>query len=68
MVSDAIDDLDGSYREMVQATNNRFWPRWADDMDEEEVLDGEIAIIREFFAERQEYCDEHVAELLAQYE
>ena len=67
-VNDVIDDLDGTYRELILATNARFWPDWADDADEEEALDCEIQDIREFFAVRQEYSDDHVAKLLAEYD
>ena len=68
MTSEVIDELDGFNRELTLATNDRFMPGWEGDVDEEEAMDGEIAMIREFFAERQEYSDEHVAELLAGYE
>ena len=67
-VNDIIDDLDGTYRDLILATNARFWPNWADDTDEDEALDCEIQDIREFFAERQPYSDEHVTKLLSQYD
>lgn len=66
-VSDAIDELDGVYREAVLATNSRFWPDWSDDEDEDGALDLEFQEIREFFAARQEYSDAHVAKLMSQY-
>ena len=67
-VNDIIDDLDGSYRELILATNDRFWPDWSGETDEDDALDCEIQDIREFFAERQEYSDGYVEKLLSQYE
>ena len=66
-VNDAIDDLAGSYWGLILATNDRFWPGWSDETDEYEALESEFQDIREFFAERQQYSDDHVAELMSQY-
>lgn len=67
-ISDVIDELDGFYRELILATDERFWPDWYDDIDEDEALDLEFQEIREFFAARQPYFEEYTAELLSRYD
>ena len=67
LVRDAVMELYGRNMDAILATYDRFWPTWPGGPNGANVLMSQVQDILNFFAERRQYSDEHVAKLLSGY-
>lgn len=67
LVRDAVMELYGRDVDAILATYDRFWPTWPGGPNGANVLMSQVQDILNFFAERRQYSDEHVAKLLSGY-
>lgn len=67
LVRDAVMELYGRNADAILATYDRFWPTWPGGPNGANVLMSQVQDILNFFAERRQYSDEHVAKLLSGY-
>jgi len=67
LVRDAVMELYGRNMDAILATYDRFWPTWPGGPNGANVLMSQVQDILDFFAERRQYSDEHVAKLLSGY-
>ena len=67
LVRDAVMELYGRNMDAILATYDRFWPTWPGGPNGANVLMSQVQDILNFFAERRQYSDEHVAKLLSWY-
>ncbi|MBQ6060532.1 MAG: CotH kinase family protein [Clostridia bacterium] len=67
LVRDAVMELYGQNVDAILATYDRFWPTWPGGPNGANVLMSQVQDILNFFEERRQYSDEHVAKLLSEY-
>ncbi|QTE67759.1 CotH kinase family protein [Clostridiales bacterium] len=67
LVRDAVMELYGRNVDIILATYDRFWPTWPGGPNGANVLMSQVQDILNFFEERRQYSDEHVAKLLSEY-
>lgn len=67
LVRDAVMELYGRDVDAILATYDRFWPTWPGGPNGANVLMSQVQDILNFFEERRQYSDEHVAKLLSGY-
>ena len=67
MVQDAVMELYSRNMDAILATYDRFWPTWPGGPYGVNVLMSQVQDILNFFAERRQYSDEHVTQMLSWY-